>query len=375
MPRSPRPELFRCHLRALRRAAGWTQAELARRVGLSRQSLVRIEAGEFLPNTAVSLRLAEALACRVEQLFSLDEAAVEPIVLPESGAGTSGRVLLARVGERLVGYPADPSVPCLSGYAPADALIRPGAPPDLLVSRETLERTAVVLGCDPALNLLREHLPRRAGGLRMHSVAASSRTSLDALAAGRAHVAGTHMVTPRGEPDLRGARRALAGGGGRVITFARWEQGLVLAPGNPREIRSLEDLTRPGVRLVNRPPGAGSRHLLDARLEEAGVSPEVLEGYGREVGSHAEVCQAVLMGSADAGVAVASLAVLCGLDFLPLGEVRFDLVVRSDALGHPAVQALLELLGEGRFLRELGGLPSYQVAATGEVVDRIPAAA
>jgi len=352
-------------------AGGLTQKDLATRVGLTRQALLKIEAGDFLPNTAAALRLAQVLGCRVEELFSLD-------VLPGgqevrwAGGAASPRALLGRVGDALVAYPAGRR-PLGAGYGPADALFLDGEEPELLVPATQLEATALVLGCDPALALVRAHLPRVAPGFRAHTLPASSGEALAALARGEAHVAGTHLVTASGEPDLGLAREALAACGGEVVTFAVWDQGLVLAPGNPKGIRGVADLAREDVAIVNRPAGTGSRLLLEQALAREGVPAAEVAGFERELGGHAEVCQAVLMGAADAGVAVASLAEDAGLDFLPLGEVRFDLVIRSDAREHGAVRALLELLAESRFQRELGALPSYVVEGTGAVAARVAA--
>lgn len=359
------PSPFRSHLKERRKAAGLTQKELASRVGLTRQALIQVEAGDYLPNTSAALKLANALSCSVEDLFQLDASLTETVDL--GLPAPSGRVLLGRVGPRLVGYPANPGRPLAGGYGPADALLRPGHGPELLVPEEVLDRTALVLGCDPALSLMRAHLPRLDRSCRAHTVPASSQQALEALRAGRAHIAGTHLVNAAGEPDLDPAREALRECGGRVVTFALWDQGLVLAPGNPRQIRSLADLTRPNTVLVDRPAGSGSRILLETSLAREGVPSAAVTRASFEAQSHAEVCQAVHMGLADAGVAVASLAEDAGLDFLPLGEVRFDLVVRADAEEHPAVRVLLALLEDARFRKELGALPSYVLRATGDV--------
>jgi molybdate-binding protein/DNA-binding XRE family transcriptional regulator len=358
---------FRSSLKERRKAAGLTQKQLAAQVGLTRQALIQIEAGEYLPNTGASLRLARALGCRVEELFELDERLEEAVDL----VGAGGRVLLGRVGGRLIGFPANPGRPLAGGYGPADALVRPGEAPELLVPADQLERTALVLGCDPALSLVRAHLPRLDRRCRAHTVPASSHAALEALRSGRAHVAGTHLVNASGEPDLGPAREALRECGGRVVTFALWDQGLVLAPGNPRGIRTLADLARPDVSLVDRPDGTGSRILLETALAREGIPTGRVNRVGFEAQSHAEVCHAVRMGLADGGVAVASLAEDAGLDFLPLGEVRFDLVVRADAEEHPAVRVLLALLEDARFRKELGALPSYGIRATGTVAAEV----
>ena len=170
---------------------------------------------------------------------------------------------------------------------------------------------------------------------------AGSAASLEAVAGGTAHLAGLHLRDGEtGEFNVPQARRALAATGGVVVAFARWAQGFVVAPGNPKAVRTAADLAREDVRLINREPGAGSRSLLDQMLLGAGVPPGAVRGYERQVASHFQVAGTVAAGGADAGIALAAAAEAYGLDFVPLVEVRFDVAIPADHLGHPAVALL-----------------------------------
>lgn len=60
-------------LNQLRSERGLTQAALAELVGVSRKTVNTVENGVFIPSTVVALRLAKALDCRVEDIFSLDD--------------------------------------------------------------------------------------------------------------------------------------------------------------------------------------------------------------------------------------------------------------------------------------------------------------
>jgi molybdate-binding protein len=137
--------------------------------------------------------------------------------------------------------------------------------------------------------------------------------------------------------------------------------------GNPTGIRTAADLAQPGLRLVNREPGAGSRALLDGLLAAAGVSGQAVAGYDRTAASHFEVAAAVASGGADAGIALAAAALTYGLDFVPLAEVRFDLVIPADHLAHPAIGLLLEALQTRALRDELGALPGYDVSEMGAI--------
>lgn len=359
---------FQNQLKKHRLEKGWTQAGLARQVGLTRQGLAKIEAGSFLPNTKVALLLARVLGVGVEELFQLSPELPTAICEPIPSPGPR-RLRLARVGGRWVGYPAEASRPLWGAFEGADVALAPGQDSEFFTDPSLLERTAWVLGCDPALQILSQEIGQIRPDCRVHTLAISSTQALEALAQGETHLAGTHLVTPAGEPDLGPAEAALAkSGGGEIWTFASWEQGLVLAPGNPRSIHRVEDLFQDGLRVLRRPLGSGSRNLLDTRLRQSGLDPRSLVSDLPEAKSHAQVCYGVLQGLADTGMAVASLARTLGLEFLPLGEVRFDLVVRADALDFAPVQALRELLFEPRLIRQMKSLPSYQVRDLGRVV-------
>lgn len=370
------PELL-SRVRALRLARGLSQAELARRAGITRQALSAIEAGRYFPNTAVALRLAGALRCRVEDLFGL---AGLPQSFPVELAGppdpTATRLVVVNVRGRWVGHLLGEGKGLQEGFVPADGLLAGPGKPELTAAPDRLERTALVLGCDPALSILAAHVERANPEVGLRWLGAPSGAALAALSRGEAHIAGSHLPDPDGrEYNLWEARRTLGRVGGLVVVFAAWELGFAVRAGNPKGIRGPADLARPDVRLVNREPGSGSRTLLDGLLARAGVDPGQVEGYDFLVGSHLGVARVVVGGGADVGVTLRAAARALGLDFIPLAEARFDLVIPRDLLDHPAVAALLDILQRRSFRAELGALPGYDVGRTGTVVAEVPAAA
>lgn len=378
--------------------AGLSQVALAERVGLARQAIGAIEAGRYVPNTVVALRLAQVLGCRVEDLFALPEATDScvvdvvdrsPALQTKRGADDAPdtrahRLSVVKVRDRWLGYPLQAEQALHDGFAVADALAplvqgRPGrvkkAQANLLAPRDSLERTALLLGCDPSLGILSAHVTRRDAGARLLWRSAASQAALGALERGEAHIAGSHLHDPvTGTHNLPHARRALAGTGGIVVAFAHWEQGFVVAPGNPKGVRSIEDLARPDVRLVNRESGAGSRALLDNLLERAGIPASSVNGYEREVTSHRAAAAVVASGGADVAVALRATALALGLAFVPLAEARFDLVIPRDHLEHPTVATLLDVLQNRSLREELRALPGYEVDAIGSVRETVPAA-
>jgi molybdate-binding protein len=372
----------------------------------------------------VALRLSRILGCRVEELFALPEAAIEREVevatLHGGGAAQAApaprdasaapaqpaRAVVVHARGRWVAHPLLARQGLLESFTGADALLSTlpdpepagaparaaartakGAPATeprlraarLLFDEGRLAQTALLLGCDPSLGIVSAHmvrLARRDEGGRLAWLEAGSQAALDAIAGGTAHLAGSHLRDPAtGDFNVPQARRALAATGGIVVAFARWEQGLVVAPGNPKRVRQVADLSRADVRLVNREAGAGSRSLLDQLLAQAAVPPSAIAGYERAVSSHFEVACAVATGGADTGVALAAAAQAYGLEFLPLAEVRFDLVIPRDHLNHPAVVLLLEALQTRALRDELRALPGYDVDTLGTVRAEVPAAA
>jgi molybdate-binding protein len=180
------------------------------------------------------------------------------------------------------------------------------------------------------------------------------------------HIAGSHLRDrASGESNLPAIRSRFARGSVAVIGFAVWEQGLIVARGNPKAIRSVADLGRKDVTIVNREPGAGCRNLLDEGLAQAGVPIRRVSGYDQIAPGHLPAAWHVLSGRADCCIATRAAARVFGLGFLPLLAERYDLVIRKPDLDRPEMQVLLDALGRAAFRRELEGLGGYDAAASG----------
>jgi molybdate-binding protein len=194
--------------------------------------------------------------------------------------------------------------------------------------------------------------------------------ALMALARGEAHVAGVHLADERsGSWNLPDLERTLKGTQCLVITFAHWEEGLIVKRGNPKSIRTAADLARSAVRFVNREIGSGARRLLDRELKSAGIQATRVKGYRDELSSHLEVAARVKAGLADVGIGVRAAASICGLDFVPLQRERYDLVIPSSHYESlPGVQKLLDTIVSKSFRDELGAL-GYDTRETGKRVE------
>lgn len=371
------------HLKLIRTQKGFLQTELATRAGITRQAVSSIESNLYLPTTAVALRLASALACRVEDLFSL--APAEDIVegalvgrLPrvEERGSQPIRVKVSTIGKRTIVRPVTGLGEQLSFTVPADGYIaeplgkHSGSTVRVKLSRDrqTIEQEISVAGCDPAIFLAGEHMRRQKDRTSVIGWTMGSMAALHALQRGEVHVAGLHLFDPvTGESNMPFLRRSLKGSDYEVVTFATWEEGFLVRPGNPKSIRTAADLSDPTVTLVNREEGSGARLLLDQRLRASGVEQTQVRGYDRVTPTHFEVARAIAERQADVGIGIRSAAQLFDLDFVPLQAARYDLVVPKAYLkSHPTLAHLFETLVSRPFRAELDALGGYDTSETGK---------
>lgn len=153
-----------------------------------------------------------------------------------------------------------------------------------------------------------------------------------------------------------------------MVNFCRREQGFMLPPGNPKGISGITDFKKSGIRMVNRSVGTGTRHLFDQEAKKAGIDPEGIAGYHKEVNSHMEVGLEVLCGRADTGLGIRPVAGLLGLEFLPLRWERYDLLIAKDRFFDKPVQYFLGILQEPEFKEIAASLDGYDVASAGKMV-------
>ena len=375
-------------LRTLRMAKGLSQGQLADGALVTRQAVCAIEADQYLPTTAVALRFANVLGCHVEDIFSLKTTGdlIEgDWVWPGTAVSEiqpRTRVKVAKVENRFVIRPVAALGEILNYTVPADGLIigkaRSGARAAksdrrvrvrLLRERKIVEREIAVAGCDPAINLASEYLHRHKDTSTVVGWSMGSAAALDALKRKEVHMAGLHILDAKtGESNLPYLRRHLQGDDYIVVTFAAWEEGLIVRAGNPKQIRGVDDLVRSDVLLVNREEGAGARMLLDQRLAALGIKGTTLKGYGSFVSSHFEVARHVSEGQADTGIGVRSAAHIFGLDFIPLQQARYDLVLPQRYLaGHPGLSHLLVAIASRQFRNEVVALGGYEMTESGKV--------
>jgi putative molybdopterin biosynthesis protein len=241
---------------------------------------------------------------------------------------------------------------------------------DFMVLPEPGERgLLVVLGSDDrALDLLAARLRGDPAAPDVLTIAMGSLEGLIALRHGLGHVAGCHLFDPETGEFNRSSARALFPGRALVlVTLAHRRQGLIVAPGNPLGLTTVAEVAAKGARLVNRNRGAGTRVWLDHLLSEAHVDPAAVAGYEDEVTTHDAAALAVATGDADAAMGIESAARGRGLDFIPLLEERYDLVMPQEVYESELLAPLLASVRDETFKREIDALGGYSTRETGAV--------
>ena len=189
-----------------------------------------------------------------------------------------------------------------------------------------------------------------------------------ALSRGEAQLGGIHLLDEQdGSYNVSYVEQYIPGGGVALIECVRRAQGLMVQKGNPLGIASVKDLARSGVRYANRQKGAGTRVLLDYLLKQNGISAQQIEGYAREELTHTAVAAQISAGSADCGLGILSAARMYDLDFVPICEETYDLLVSLSAMESPQVRAFLRILGSEAFLKRLDALGGYTYDQPGRI--------
>jgi putative molybdopterin biosynthesis protein len=231
------------------------------------------------------------------------------------------------------------------------------------------EKTLILLGShDLALTLLADSLAKRIG-MELLALPTGSLDGLIALRQGLAHLSACHLLdADSGEYNVPYVRHLFPERSMKLVTLAYREQGLLLAPGNPHQIKGLDDLTRSDVTFINRNPGSGTRLWLDRQFTRLGLSPDQVRGYEDEARTHTAVGLAVAAGRADAGVGLEAAAHRYNLAFIPLFQERFDLVMPATSLREAKFGDMLDYLHGGEFRRMAEGLGGYDTHHTGEEI-------
>lgn len=291
------------------------------------------------------------------------------------------RVRMGAVGGRLMASPLSRGSGVVSSFMKADGILEVPQGLEgyeageevtlrLLSPMEKLRNTLVVIGShDPLLDELADMLHLGDPRLYMSSSHVGSMGGIMAIRRGEAHMAGCHLLdTADGTYNRSFIRKYFPKGDVKLISCVGRQQGLMVARGNPLNICSFADISRQGIRYVNRQKGSGTRILTDYLCSREKVEPSDVYGYTREELTHTSVAAQIACGSADVGMGIYSAAKLYDLDFIPICIEEYDLIIPDHAWDSPMVQQLLTILRSDAFREKILSMGGYTVDHPGQVL-------
>lgn len=289
------------------------------------------------------------------------------------------RVAVGQVGDRYLAAPLARGAGVITSLVRADGLVHlppgiqglpSGAPVtvSLYHSVEEIKRTLLIIGShDISIDLMAQYMAKH--NRYISSANVGSQGGLMALRRGEAHLAGSHLLDPQtGEYNIPYLPQYLEDIPALLMGFVYRQQGLMIPKGNPKNIQNLNDLQRPDVSFVNRQRGAGTRVFLDYQLELLGISQKAIRGYNQEEYTHLAVAAAVASGRADCGLGIAAAAQALMLDFIPLAQERYDLVIPRQHYESELLAPLFDLLQQDDFRSAVSKLPGYDTSPMGKII-------
>ena len=216
---------------------------------------------------------------------------------------------------------------------------------------------------DLALDGIAEHLQKH---VTLLSLPVGSLDGLVNLRQGLCQISGSHLLDESGEYNISFVRHLFPDRAVEIVTLAYRTQGLMLASGNPKGVKKIADLANPGVRFVNRNPGSGTRLWFDAELRKLHIPPETVSGYEKVVKTHSEAAMLIANNKADAALGLQAAAHQHKLDFIPLFEERYDLVLPREQ--EETLSPLLDYIQTMDFRNSLTLLTGYNTTHSGEQI-------
>jgi putative molybdopterin biosynthesis protein len=216
---------------------------------------------------------------------------------------------------------------------------------------------------DLALEEIAGHLQKH---MTLLSLPVGSLDGLVNLRQGLCQISGSHLLDEMGEYNTPFVRHLFPERDVKLVTLAHRIQGLMLAIGNPKGVKTVADLAKPNVHFVNRNSGSGTRLWFDAEIQRLHIPPEKINGYEKVVKTHSEAAMLIANQKADAALGLQAAAHQHGLDFIPIFEERYDLVLPRE--NEKMLLPLLDYLNTANFRSELNALTGYNSTHSGEQI-------
>ncbi len=291
------------------------------------------------------------------------------------------RIKLGRVGENLVATPLARGAGTITSITEADGIIRipgdmEGLAADTPVAVNPLRplsriyQNIVCVGShDNSLDVIADMIREKSREASLSSSHVGSMGGLMAVKKGLCHMAGSHLLdTSDGSYNISYINRYLPEKPVSLIHLVNRDQGLIVRPGNPKQIKDIKDLVRPDVQFINRQGGSGTRILLDYHLDRLNLKSAEIAGYANEEYTHMAVAVAVLSGAADVGLGIHAAARALELEFIPVMTESYDLLIPEEFMDMPNIRLLLDIIGSEQFKSRVADLGGYHLENAGNLV-------
>ncbi len=290
------------------------------------------------------------------------------------------RVNIGKVGPKFVATPLPRAAGSITTLTRAEGIIRIPAlsegisqneeiEAELLVEEEDLLNTVVIIGShDINIDILADEIRRQGHNIRISSGNVGSLGGLIALKKGTCHMAGSHLLDAEtGQYNISYIKRYLKGVRISLFHLVLRDQGLIVAKGNPKGIKGIEDLAGSDIVFVNRQAGSGTRVLFDYKLGQLGIEPKAIKGYDHDEFTHMAVAVDVLSGAADCGMGIFAAARALDLDFVSMVREQYDLVIPSAMVEQPNIKVVLDTIRSRHFRERVAALGGYDPSKSGEL--------
>ena len=241
---------------------------------------------------------------------------------------------------------------------------------ELLRPLADIEKTILCTGShDLCLDLLHDFLKQSDPAYPLASTHVGSLGGIMAIKNNMTHLAGSHLLDPKsGEYNTGYIKKYLGDRDITLITLVHRQQGFIIGKGNPKQIKTINDLAGGDITFINRQAGSGTRVLLDYELDKNNIDADDIHGYDYEEYTHMAVAVAVLSGKADTGMGIMAAARALNLDFVPVTEERYDLIIPTEFLELPMIKQALTIIGSSAFKSSVEQMGGYSTRETGQIV-------
>ncbi|AGF77933.1 molybdopterin molybdochelatase [Desulfocapsa sulfexigens DSM 10523] len=292
------------------------------------------------------------------------------------------RITLGQVGDELMATPAGKGAGAVMSLVRADGILTLKAGSEGVGAGEEVEiellrpltdvqSTLVAIGShDNIIDVLANLLHKGRKTIRISSAHVGSMGGIMAIRRGEAHLAGSHLLDEEtGEYNISFIKRFLPDVPLQLINLCYRQQGLIVAKGNPLKIKGFEDVAKNKYSFINRQNGAGTRLLTDKTLRDMNIDPTTINGYEHEEYTHMSVAASIANGSVNCGMGILAAANALNLDFVPVAEERYDLIIPKEFLNDLKIKTLLDVIrNNSEFQKLVLALGGYNLRDSGNIM-------